>query len=299
MLRFEPSKSANHKRRPPGLLSRGMQLRLVTLIVGLGFVLAAMSHLQRPEGAAALDQFLHGGPRAVEPDKAYLAAPPRVDPTLLATIEDNTPFRSAESPAWFAMLTHVRDAPSETLAETAAGPLTYAQLTRQPQVYRGRPVRLAGALKRVERVAPGENDRGIELLYRMVLQGRGGETWPFTVYALAPPAGVELGETIDLPVETAGLFFKNWSYRYRDGLGISPIVVTAGVTLPTVAAPTEQAANTFAPWQVLAAAGVLAAVVLLVVRAAMPKEAAAAPPATAVDFSQLTDQSPPTDQPDD
>ena len=151
MLRFD----GNKRPRPPATLSRGMQLRMMSLVAGLALVLGAMNQLRKPEGAAALERVLNGGHTpVVEQELAVNELPePLLTAEALATIEDNTFFRKEESAAWFSLLSQLRD--GELPAASAPGPLTYAQLTRQPQVYRGRPVRVAGTVRRVERDEAG------------------------------------------------------------------------------------------------------------------------------------------------
>lgn len=265
MLRFN-SPTPSRRPRPPAYLGRGVQLRLLSLVVGLALVVAAMDHLRKPEGAAALERVLQGGRQPVaEQDIAVDDLPaPLLSADELTTIEDNTAFRREETDAWFTLFRLLRDVENREPLRPADSPLTYAQLTRQPHVYRGRPVRVVGSVRRVERVAPGENELGIESLYRLVLQGQGGEAWPTTVYALQPPPDVAFGETVNLPAEVVGVFFKNWSYRHQNGLGISPVLVTDRVDMTATAPPPTEPVELPA-WQVVGVAAVAAAVCVLIV----------------------------------
>lgn len=285
MLQF----NSQPRRRPPGTLSRGMQLRMAGLVVGLGLVLAAMDQLRTPEGAATVTRLLRGG--AAEPAPADLG-PPLLDADALATIKDNTVFREAEADAWFAILAALRDGEHDAALAQAPGPMAYAQLTGQPRTYRGRAVRIAGRLKRVEATTPGPNDAGFEVLYRCLVQGAGGEVWPTTLYTPTAPEGVALGETVDLPVAAAGVFFKNWSYRWQNGLGISPVVLTASidVTRLPVAAEAEDGTNRVSPWMIVGLSVLAAGVLLIGIRVASRTGAPAAVEASAdtLDFSTLS-----------
>lgn len=287
MLPFDSS-SRPQRRPPPAYLSRGQQLRMLSLVLGLGLVLAAMNQLRQPAGVNTIDQLLHGANSSTPlADESPPVSPPVVSPELLATIDDNTYFRKAESEAWFAMLAYVRDANQQQLAATATGPLSYAQLARQPHTYRGRAVRVAGTARRIEPITPADNDLGIEKLYRVIIQGQGNEAWPTTVYSLTAPTEGRLTEAIELPVEVTGLFFKNWSYRYEGGLGLSPVVLTGSLTPIITAAATTTNPPELATWQIVAAAGVLATVILIVIGRRTPSATVPAVASSQLDFSEL------------
>ena len=60
-----------------------------------------------------------------------------VEQAALGEVQDNTYFRPAEAEAWFETLCKVRDTPAATLRTGAVDHVSYAQLIRQPDVYRG------------------------------------------------------------------------------------------------------------------------------------------------------------------
>lgn len=200
----------------------------------------AMLHLRQPQTVRQLDQ-LFGDPAQQVATKASAtgstvesSSADGIDQDRLAGIRDNTFFRDEETEAWFYLLDRVgRETP------TRQSTVGYAQLANQPDVYRGKWVRIVGTAKRVEKVTPAKNDYGIESLYRVIVSPEGSGVWPITVYLRKAPtsgaASVPLNETIELPISVDGYFFKNLSYRWEKGLGITPVVLGNQVANPAVA----------------------------------------------------------------
>ena len=104
--------------------------------------------------------------------------------------------------------------------------MTYAQLIKQPDVYRAKLVTIGGTVRREEYQTAPQNELGIEAYHRLWIEPRGGVAWPLVVYCLEVPEAFPRGDRIKAEVSVTGYFFKNWSYAYRDGLGIAPVVLT-------------------------------------------------------------------------
>ena len=231
MLRFDD----NPARRPRNYLLRREQTRLLLMVGALGLVLLAMQRVQSPDVVAKLDDvFGEGSPGGVEEgvaDSPSVVLTP-LDRALFASVKDNAPFREAESGAWFATLGALQG------IEGKPGPgevVTYAQLSSQPEAYRGQPVEVRGTVRRVEEVEAGKNERGIEKLYRVILQPTGGEVWPITIYALEPPAD----HAEQVASRAAGYFFKKQSYRWEGGLGSTPVVLAKSIDSGPAPLPSE------------------------------------------------------------
>ncbi|TWT43211.1 hypothetical protein [Botrimarina hoheduenensis] len=197
-------------------------LKLAALGMGLVLVVGAQKRLAEPSTQQALGRVFGAASAADEPLAAGSPQDtPAIDAPLLATIDDNAPFRAREQTAWFALWQVAREDTS-----TSPAPLVgYSQLVAQPKVYRARRVRIRGDVRRIEKVAAGENSLGIEQLFRCIVQDAGGGVWPITVYTLEEPDGVA-----PLPCDLDGWFFKKLSYGYEGGVGITPVVIAKNIT---------------------------------------------------------------------
>jgi hypothetical protein len=225
---------------------------------------------------------------------ALEVAAPNVNAELLAPVSDNTYFRDDEAIAWFHLFQVVRDTEPGVVTSRSVGPVVYAQLARQPTVYRGRVVTVLGEAARIESVTPAANDLGIDKLYRVTVRPAGGDLLPILVYTLELPDGFG-GETI--PSHSAkfvGYFFKNLSYKNSAGVNISPVIVAKSFAAEIE--PTTEIAEepSLAAWQIALLALVVAgvAVVWIVSR---PLGAPRAVRDQAVDFSDVDYRDPPED----
>ncbi len=218
MFRFSAPRSQPNRRTP--LLA--LRMRFFLLAAAMLLIVMARTELRRPAVHAAIGRMLEG-PAAEEKLAVAKVKPILFDAALLNTVQDNTFFREEEQPAWFAMLAELRDTNAEHLASNGT-PISYAQLVSQPDVYRGRLVRVAGEVLRVETVTPAKNDLGITHLYRVTLKPVGGGVWPLTLYTLQPPPGT-VGPNEPYSASASGFFFKNLSYRWEEGVGVTPVVL--------------------------------------------------------------------------
>lgn len=192
-------------------------------------VLAAITQLGRPETHRAIGRAL--GEPDVEVATHVLNGPlpaPLIEPDALAAVRDNAPFRDQEQPAWFALLSVVAQAGAEQLTGQSAGPVGYAALVSQADVYRGRVVTVSGKVRRIEAVTPAANDVGVDRLWRVTLEPSGGQVWPITVFTLTEPAPAD--EPYD--ASAVGVSFKKLSYRWRDGVGVTPVVLAERLETP-------------------------------------------------------------------
>lgn len=247
------------------------------LVVALGLVLALMHQLRQPNASRQLDQLFPGqGPSANSEfsDRFVLSSGTPVEPEndqppeslpieteeALSRVKDNTYFRSEEHAAWFALFARLQKMDDQQLQNQSPAELTYAQLLAQPAWYRGRLVTIRGTVLREEVVPAPENALGIQSYHRLWLRPAGGGQWPFVVYCLKLPENFPRGDRLRAAVSVTGFFFKNWSYAWKDGLGLAPVVLARGLDWQRAAAR-----PLFRPvaWQSLAwgiaCAGVLAA----------------------------------------
>lgn len=150
---------------------------------------------------------------------AVLAA----SPAALDQIRDDTVFRLTDHDAWFAIWKTLRDdGPPPQPSVRRVG---FAELFGQPRSFRGRPVAMAGTLRRLERVDAPLNDYGIDGYWQGWLEPEGGPASPVVVYFLDVPVGMPTGLAIAEPVDVTGYFFKRWAYAAKDTVRLAPLVM--------------------------------------------------------------------------
>ncbi|TWU27818.1 hypothetical protein [Bythopirellula polymerisocia] len=247
MLRFTSVPSTNRSR----LLSKAGWR--VWLLVGLlGIVIVSMQALEQPTTVERIDSLFRpvasSDDRPTMPTGPILAiaagdspqeSAPRNAPSVkskstessvdFSDIEDNTYFRSEENEAWFAILDGLCKKSSQQIRSQSVGELTYAQLISQPNVYRGKVVTMAGRVLREETLDAPANDFDINSYHRLVIRPAGGGVWPIIVYSLELPESFPRGDSLNVEVLVQGVFFKNWSYAWEEGLGLAPVLLAKTV----------------------------------------------------------------------
>ena len=239
------------RRRPRNWHSRTEQFRLFWILVPLVFVAAWVERTWwSPTPTAPLapiDTILSRGPltRTIEDGVTIegeagggaapaAPAPPATpvrdaaetlaDATDLALVRDDTVFRSADQQAWFAIWKRLQE-------EAAAGSpprgreVTFAQLFAQPRSFRGRRVRVAGTIRRLQEVAAPTNALGIATYWQAWLEPAGGPAAPIVVYFLDLPPGIPTGMRVEIPAVVDGVFFKRWAYQASDAIRLAPLLM--------------------------------------------------------------------------
>ena len=246
------------RRRPRNWHSRTEQFRLFWILVPLVFVAAWVERTWwSPTPTAPLapiDTILSRGPltRTIEDGVTIegeagggaapaAPAPPATpvrdaaetlaDATDLALVRDDTVFRSADQQAWFAIWKRLQE-------EAAAGSpprgreVTFAQLFAQPRSFRGRRVRVAGTIRRLQEVAAPTNALGIATYWQAWLEPAGGPAAPIVVYFLDLPPGIPAGMRVEIPAVVDGVFFKRWAYQASDAIRLAPLLMATEPQLP-------------------------------------------------------------------
>jgi hypothetical protein len=190
------------------------------------------------------------------PDSGVL---PGVTVEQLQTIRDDTVFRRAETEAWFSWCGLLLNTARTSAEQIPSAPprVTFLQLFRQPDVYRGRLVRVAGLVRRAHQVSAQPNDQGITQFYQCWLfpDEVGGN--PIVIYALKLPDGFPTGMELHEDVEFTGLFFKRWAYQAKGGIMTAPLVLAADGVWSPRPLPTPVGLPSL-PW-IMAAFGLAAA----------------------------------------
>jgi len=222
--------------QPPARWFNRTPWRLWMLVAALGLVLALMNQIRQPNTTRQLNHLFSGqqqsAPSSASADPSVLSPSPKSLATEvngdLSLVKDNTYFRPQEHAPWFDLFAQLKAMNAQQLKNESPPEMTYAQLLKQPALYRGRIVTVRGTALREEVVRPPENALGIQSYHRLWLQPAGGGQWPFVVYCLELPERFPRGKDIGASVSVTGFFFKNWSYAWKDGLGLAPVVLARG-----------------------------------------------------------------------
>jgi len=254
------------RRRPRNWHSRTEQFRLFWILVPLVFVAAWVERTWWSPTPTApqtpIDTILSRGPltRTIEDGvtiegvagggaaPAELISPPPAEPTApatpvrdavetladatdLALVRDDTVFRSADQQAWFAIWKRLQE-------EVAVGSpprgraVTFAQLFAQPRSFRGRRVRVAGTIRRLQEVAAPANPLGIATYWQAWLEPAEGPAAPIVVYFLKLSPGMPVGMRVEIPAVVDGVFFKRWAYQASDAIRLAPLLMATEPHLP-------------------------------------------------------------------
>jgi len=256
----------NFRRRPPprNYLSRREQWRLLLLVMSLGLVAVLMGKARDPRNWAWLVAFGDRGkappPASLPTDDAALKdatrqKPPKedtpgtspspaqtkaegettgryfqgVEPKYLAAVRDDATFRSEEQDAWFQLLGILNHTDEARLRRASTGRVTYSQLFRQSEQYRGQLVTICGTILRTSLQHPGENDRRIDQYYQTVLQPADDRSQLVFVYCLSLPKGFPTGMNVSAEVEVTGFYFKRWAYAAQDTVRTAPVLLARTV----------------------------------------------------------------------
>jgi hypothetical protein len=228
------------------------------------------------------------GATAGEPPAGVPAAPETLaDPADLALVRDDTVFRSADQRAWFTIWGRLQ-------TEAAAGSkprgrkVTFAQLFSQPRSFRGRRVRIAGTIRRLQEVTAPTNALGIGTYWQAWLEPADGPASPIVVYFLSLPAGTPAGMRVEIPAVVEGVFFKRWAYQASDAIRLAPLLM-ATEPLPPPRITSGRGSSPLVGWALFSIAGLLATTWLaLRFAAANPPPKQRHPPSMDGDFSDLT-----------
>ncbi len=241
-------------RQPRPALGPRTLLRLGSLVIGLVLIVGLMQSITSPRTVVRLGNvFGHGG------DHSTMTSSPaqqaigeellaKVDHELLKTLDDDKPFRPAETEAWHHLLAIARDATPEQLHHASVGPVTYAQLISQPDQYRGRVVSISGLAYRIEAMDQKPNELGIAKVYEVIVQPSASSRVPVACHCLELPPGYEVGDT-PRPIRFDGFFLKNRVYPHAQGLDKMPVIVARTFEPLDAASPASQSPSQLSmPW---------------------------------------------------
>lgn len=157
-------------------------------------------------------------------------------PEALSKIRDDSFFGVRDRDAWFeiARTLQTKDAPWLTEPSDVG----FTEVFTQPLSFRGRPIRMRGTLRRLEKLDAPTNDDGIDHYWQGWLEPAGGPASPVVVHFLRLPSGMGEGMEMAEPAVVEGCFLKNMAYRAADGIRVAPLVMALEPRRPK-GAPTD------------------------------------------------------------
>jgi hypothetical protein len=216
---------------------------------------------------------LWDGPPPVPQEKALSSGQaPRIDPDLLAGVEDKTPVHNAsenynEAQAYNYLLVQANATSVAAFAKSARRDLTFAHLFEEPSKYRGQVVHIEGRLGRLRRFdAPRlAIKQGIPVLYEGWIFGDAYFSNPYCIIATFVPESIPLGETLNHRVAFDGYFFKRYRYRAGDGWRDAPLLIGHALVDRQATSTSTDADGSFTSLLLPALVTILGATVMLVV----------------------------------
>ena len=246
--------------------------RLLVLILMLGIVLILMDRARDPAIRRGLSRLLFppqgpGGGISID-NRSTLAAQGKplpdglsVPPGDFEAVCDDAPSTRDEQACSLRLLDILNHTDSEALSQASLGPVSYAQLFRQPNQYRGRLVTVSGVVHRANRVELPPNDYGIKEYYQVWLWPSDNPSAPIVVYCLRLPRGFPTGMELAEQAAVTGYFFKRWAYQAHDVLRSAPELLAR--TLQWEQRPVMTPPQSVETWSIPLVVGVAALAALL------------------------------------
>lgn len=150
--------------------------------------------------------------------------------TALGRVRDTAFFGQADHDAWLESFLTLRGDGGRRLANPREAGFT--EIFGQPKSFRGRPVKMGGTLRRLERLRAPKNDHGIDEYWQGWLEPAGGPASPVIVHFLELPEGMASGMKIHEPVVIDGCFLKNMAYRAADDVRVAPLLLARSPDRP-------------------------------------------------------------------
>lgn len=152
----------------------------------------------------------------------------------LNQIRDDSPLRPDESDIWFRLMLRAKHTPAEQLQKEAIPDVTYIQMFKQTNTYRGDLVRFRGIVRRAWRATAVNNPWGMKDYYVAWIHPLEGPNAPIVVHFQTLPEGFptvgersRTGKDVNYheDVTVTGFFFKRQAYPGADGTYTAPLLL--------------------------------------------------------------------------
>ncbi len=159
-------------------------------------------------------------------------------PEALATVRDDSFFGMRDRDAWFEIARTLQANDGSGLMSPPD--VGFTEVFTQPLSFRGRPIRMRGTLRRLEKLDAPTNDHGIDHYWQGWLEPAGGPASPVVVHFLRLPSGMSEGMEMAEPTVVEGYFLKNMAYRASDGVRRAPLIMALEPGRPRAASPDDE-----------------------------------------------------------
>jgi hypothetical protein len=173
---------------------------------------------------------------------------------LLAAVTDRQTLADVEMPAYWRLLGWAQAQSFADLDRRAQRDVALTKLHEQPELYRGKPIRLRLNVKRILDWEAPENSAGVKRVYEAWGWTNDSKARPYSVVFAELPAGVKVGTDVDHEVVFVGYFLKWMQYETFKGQKQSaPLLL--GRLKPAAVGGAAPKPATWSMWDVLFLAG--------------------------------------------
>lgn len=183
----------------------------IRLILLAAVLILLVAEAMKPQNWAWLESFMsqQSTELADELDSGREIPPlPGLDMTKLQGVRDSERIFSSEADAWNHLATLLAETPEKTLEKHCVGRVLYAQMSTQPEVYRGKVVRSCGTAVSVQKLHRMAFEMSVPEMYQIMYLPIESPEMPAIVSVLALPEGFPEGENLREQIAFTGIFYK-------------------------------------------------------------------------------------------
>lgn len=183
----------------------------IRLILLAAVLILLVTEAMKPQNWAWLESFVSPQSTKIadELDSLREIPPlPGLDMAKLQNVRDNERIFSSEEGAWNHLATLLAETPEKTIEAHCVGRVLYAQLSAQPEVYRGKIIRSRGTVVSVQKLQRMAFEMSVPEMYQIIYLPVESPEEPTIVSVLSLPEGFPMGENLRERIALTGFFYK-------------------------------------------------------------------------------------------
>jgi hypothetical protein len=175
--------------------------------------------------------------------RAVIVPATRIKPVIpdngieFQAIQDKTPIQLRETAAYATLLERARNTSAADLAKDSRRDIFFTHVWERPEKYRGVPVHLQGVAKKILTYEVEPTLAPSQRLYEIWFYTDENRYFPNVAIIQDPPAGLLVGDDLNLRVTIDGYFMKLMKYRAGDTNRAAPLFIGRMEWTPIVVAP--------------------------------------------------------------